>query len=402
MDIILTLAFCVAFVTSLIVTALALRVAPRIGFVDRPGGRKVHERAVPFGGGVAIVLATCLVVGAAAAGAALSARAPGLLPIPPALSEDITRAAARVPLLLYILGGGLLIALFGLWDDIRPRSPAAKFTAQFLVAVVVVAASGLRISLNPFLERLHQSEIRDLLQAAVTVLWIVLLTNSFNLLDNMDGLSSTVSFICAGALLILAVQTGQFLIAGFLLALMGAILGFLYFNFPPAGIFMGDMGAMFIGYMLATISVLTTFVNREQFNPLFPVLVPLIIFAVPIYDALSVVAIRMHHRRPIMKGDRNHFSHRMRRLGMNGRRVLLTIALVTLATSLGATVPYGPPSWQVVIPAVQAICVMCVIMQLELVSVQIECLEPESKQAPARDSSEPRSGEDARPPGPHH
>ncbi len=364
---ILMLAFFAAFVLSLALTALMRRIAPRIGYVDRPGGRKGHKRPTPLGGGVAIVLASCAVILGAAVMAVLWKRDPSSFPVPGIGPDDMARASQSLQLVLYVLGGGLALAFFGLWDDLRPMHAVTKLVIQFVIATVIVVSSGMRISaVIPY----------DWAQAAVTAFWIVLLTNSFNLLDNMDGSSGTVAFICGAALLILALESMQFFIAGFVLALMGAVLGFLFFNFPPASIFMGDMGSMFIGYMLATATVLTTFIGGKQTNLLFPVLVPLIIFAVPIYDSLSVLAIRLRHRRPVLAGDRNHFSHRLLRLGMSPRRVLLTVALVTLATSLGATIPYGSPTWRVCVPAVQALAVVCVIMQLEMVSAEIHYDDP--------------------------
>ena len=364
---ILVLAFLTAFGVSLVLTAIIRKVAARVGFVDTPAGHKSHRKPTPYGGGIAIVLTACLVLFGAAFLAREWRQHPSLFPVPPAIAEDVRRAADTLPLLLCILGGGLGMALFGLWDDIRASRPLQKLIAQFLVATLMVFSSGVRVSaFIPW----------DWAQAAITILWIVLLTNSFNLLDNMDGLSGTVAFICAGALLVLALQTMQFFIAGFVLTLAGAVLGFLFFNLPPAGIFLGDTGSLFIGYMLATATALTTFMTREQVNPIFPIFVPLIIFAVPLYDTLSVVAIRLRHKRPIMAGDQNHFSHRMGRLGMGPRRVLLTVALMTLATALGATVPYGSSTWQALVPAVQALAILAVIMQLELVSSKVHYGEP--------------------------
>ncbi|MDP6107268.1 MAG: MraY family glycosyltransferase [Candidatus Brocadiia bacterium] len=371
MRFILIVSFAGAFLFSLLITAILRRVAPRIGLVDRPSGHKLHDRPMPVGGGIAIVAATCLVIGAAAVLAVVWKVRLALLPVPDSIAEDVRLAAAQLPLLLHILGAGFVLALFGLWDDMRPTGPLVKLAAQFVVAGVLVFSTRIRITLPLALPQLHGFAAADWVQMGVTVVWIVVLANSFNLLDNMDGLCGTVGFICAGALLIVALQTGQLFVAGFMLALMGAMLGFLYFNFPPAGIFMGDMGSMFIGYMLATATILTTFVTKAQLNPLFPLVVPLIIFAVPLYDSVSVVLIRFSHRRSILMGDQNHFSHRIARLGMSRRRVLFTIALVTLATSLGATVPYGSPAWRVIVPAVQALAVICVIVQLELVSVEI-------------------------------
>jgi UDP-GlcNAc:undecaprenyl-phosphate GlcNAc-1-phosphate transferase len=211
----------------------------------------------------------------------------------------------------------------------------------------------------------------------LTVAWLVLLMNSFNLLDNTDGQSGLVAFLTGGALLIVALQTQQNFVAGMLLCLMGAVLGFLLFNLPPASIFMGDAGSMFVGYMLAMATILCSFSFGAESgaatlafprNPVFPVLLPLIIFAVPLYDSLSVMAIRWHAGRPLMEGDRNHFSHRLVRLGMSERMMLCTVGCTVLATSLGATVPYGGEFWRAVVPAVQALAVLLVIVQLEWVA----------------------------------
>jgi len=382
--VILALAFCLAFALSLGLTALVRRLSGRVGFVDRPGGHKQHAAPVPQGGGIAILLGSCVVVLGAAALAHLWCVRPSLLPVPARIAGDVQRAARTLPLLLYVTGGGLAIAFFGLWDDLRPLRPWQKLLAQLVIASVVVLASGIRISaFIPFAP----------VQVALTVAWMVVLTNSFNLLDNMDGLSGTVAFICGGALLIVALQTGQFFIAGLVLALMGAVLGFLFFNFPPASVFMGDAGSMFVGYMLAAATVLTTFVNGGHVNRLFPLLVPLVVFAVPLYDTLSVLAIRLRHGRPVMAGDRNHFSHRLQRLGMSPQLVLLTVGLITLATSLGATVPYGSPAWRVCVPAVQAAAALCVIMLLELVSCEVS-YEEGRERAPAGE------GGDGEPPEP--
>lgn len=197
-------------------------------------------------------------------------------------------------------------------------------------------------------------------------MWILLLTNSFNLLDNMDGQSASVAIVCGFSLLICSLFTQQYFIAGFLLCLIGAIAGFLYFNFPPASIFMGDSGSMFIGYMLASAAVLTTFLTSPGVSSWKPVLVPLIIFALPLYDTFSVIMIRLLRKKPIFIGDTNHFSHRLHKAGMSTRHTLLTVCAVTAATSLGATVPYGPDYWQMLVPVIQTLAIITVLIQLEL------------------------------------
>ncbi|MFW6457065.1 MAG: glycosyltransferase family 4 protein [Planctomycetota bacterium] len=362
MRVTLIVAFTLAFVMSLALTWLMRRLSLYLGFVDEPGGRKKHEEATPQGGGVAILFSTSFLIVGAAAVAYFAHHYPDHVRLSAALARQSAGAAQTLPLLLHILGGGLAVAFFGFWDDIRPFPPIAKLTFQFVIISIIVLTSGIRISL--FIQS-------DFAQAGITIVWIVLLTNSFNLLDNMDGLCSSVAVICGGTLLILALQTGQLFIAGFMLAIVGSVLGFLFFNFPPATIFMGDTGSMFLGYMLATATTLSTFMSAGQTNPLFPMLVPLIIFAVPLYDTLSVLLIRLYHRKHPLAGDRNHLSHRLYRLGLPRPQVLAIIVLMTLATSLGATIPYGGPVWMIMAPTIQTLAALCVLVQLELASAEV-------------------------------
>ncbi|MFO7956133.1 MAG: MraY family glycosyltransferase [Candidatus Brocadiia bacterium] len=360
---ILAVTFCCSFLLSLILTLIVRAGARRAGFMDRPGGRKHHAGAVPLGGGVAILLATTLPVLGAGILSRLWASDPSLFRVPPELRGSVALAADRFPLLAGILAGGLAIAALGLWDDARGSGPRLKLLVQFIVAGAVALLPPVRITLF-----IHVAWV----QVVVTTLWIVLMMNCFNLLDNTDGQSGLVAFLCGGALLVLALQTGQNFIAGMLLALLGGVLGFLLFNLPPASIFMGDTGSMFIGYVLAVSTSLATFITGEHVNPFFPALVPLVIFAVPLYDTLSVLAIRLHTGRPLMKGDRNHFAHRLLRLGLSERMVLLTIGLMVVATAPGATIPYGSSTWRVFVPALQAASVVLVIVILEVASARIQ------------------------------
>jgi UDP-GlcNAc:undecaprenyl-phosphate GlcNAc-1-phosphate transferase len=354
---VLAFTFCLSFVASAVLVWLARKVAPRLGFTDMPGGRKKHGRPVPLGGGFAVFAASALPVLAAAVLSYAWSRDPSLFHVRERLHQDVVAAGSRLPLVLTVLAGGLAIAALGLWDDIKSFSPRYKLLLQFLIAGAVALAPEVRITLFIPSAWAH---------VAITAVWIVLMVNSFNLLDNMDGQSGLVAFLAGGALLVLALQTGQHFIAGMLLSLLGAVLGFLLFNLPPASVFMGDMGAMYIGYMLAIATILTSFVTGSHVNPFFPVLVPLVIFALPLYDVLSVLAIRIHKARPLLEGDRSHMSHRLMRLGMSDRMVLLTVGLMVLATSPGATIPYGSSTWRVFVPVVQAAAVVGLIVMLEL------------------------------------
>ena len=361
MRLVLAATFCCSFALSLVLVLVMHRLAPALGLVDHPGGRKMHARPTPLGGGIAVLLAAGLPLLGAGVLAWVTRYNPASFTSSTVLQENIRLAAARFPLLLGILAGGLAFAALGTWDDLKDLRPSTKLAGQVLIALAVSLMPQVRISL--FIDS-------AVAQIAITTVWIVLLANCFNLLDNMDGQSGLMAFLTGGALMVVAMQTGQNFIAGMLMALMGAVLGFLFFNLPPASIFMGDGGALFVGYMLAIATSLTSFMTVRQVNPLFPVLVPLVIFAVPLYDTLSVIAIRLHTGRPIMKADRNHFAHRLLRLGMSVRMVLLTMGLTVVATAAGATVPYGSSTWRVCVPALQAGAVVFVIILLELASAR--------------------------------
>ncbi len=293
MRLVLAAAFGCSFILGLVLVVLMRRVSPALGLVDHPGGRKAHARPTPLGGGIAILLAALLPLLAAGALAWAWRGQPAALTSSAVLQANIRLAAERFPLLLGILAGGLAFGALGTWDDLKDLSPAVKLAGQVLIALAVSMIPQVRVSLF-----IHST----VAQVAITTVWIVLLANCFNLLDNMDGQSGLMAFLCGGALLVVALQTGQNFIAGMLMALLGAVLGFLFFNLPPASIFMGDGGAMFIGYMLAVSTSLSNFLTARQVNPLFPVVVPLVIFAVPLYDTLSVIAIRLHTRAPHHEG----------------------------------------------------------------------------------------------------
>jgi UDP-GlcNAc:undecaprenyl-phosphate GlcNAc-1-phosphate transferase len=182
---------------------------------------------------------------------------------------------------------------------------------------------------------------QPMLTNVLSVLWIVGIVNAFNLLDNMDGLSAGVAWIAAVLLAVVmlmgphAEPAGpQLFVAGFLIVLAGAIGGFWFYNKPPATIFMGDAGSYFIGFCIAAATLMATFAGNEL--PRHAVLAPLCVLAVPIYDTLSVVWIRLRAGRSPFEGDKNHFSHRLVQLGLTTRQAVATIYLLTFACGLGA------------------------------------------------------------------
>jgi UDP-GlcNAc:undecaprenyl-phosphate/decaprenyl-phosphate GlcNAc-1-phosphate transferase len=203
-----------------------------------------------------------------------------------------------------------------------------------------------------------------------SVLWIVALVNSFNMLDNMDGLSGGVAAIAAATLAAVLLtmpdpQTSapQLFVAGFLLVLVGALLGFLAHNRPPAKLFMGDAGSYFIGFCVAVATIMATFTGGDL--PRHSILVPLCVMAVPFYDMLTVILIRLRQGRSPFEADKNHFSHRLVDLGMTKVQAVLTIYLMTATCGLGALLLHQVDATGAVIVALLVACVLMLVGILE-------------------------------------
>lgn len=345
-----------SFVFSLLLTPLVRAVARSKGFVDEPGPRKIHQWPVALGGGVAIFGAVFLPL-AAAFGVALS---PGLVKsIAPGLAEHLAGAKFVAPKALAYLGGALVVFVLGLVDDAKGLGPRIKLLVQLLVGIGL-AASGIRLS--SFLDRYGLAG--QAVQFVVTVGWFVVVTNAFNLLDNMDGLAAGVAAAAAGAFGIIALATGQLFIAFALFTLLGGALGFLAWNRPPATIFMGDAGSLTLGYHLAVLTILFTF--YDGLHPLTVYFVPLLVLAVPLYDTASVILIRLRAGRPIMVGDTNHFSHRLVALGLSRAAAVGLIVLLTCVTGLSAILMYRTDLPGSVIAFSQTALALAVVAVLEV------------------------------------
>jgi UDP-GlcNAc:undecaprenyl-phosphate GlcNAc-1-phosphate transferase len=340
-----------AFVLSAVLCGLARRFASQLGFLDRPGGHKGHRLPVPLGGGIAIWLATVFTVGS---GLLLVASAGANLPAP--LARHAGGALLRSGELVRIIVMGTLIMLMGLTDDRRPLNWRIRLGFQVLCAAAL-AATGIRITLfGPF--------THPLLGGIVTVLWIVGLTNAFNMLDNMDGLAASVGLIAALLFSAGQIAVGTLFAPAVLLIVVGALLGFLVHNFPPARLYMGDAGSNFLGFLLGSMTVVGTF-TRELYSP-FSVLAPLLVMAVPLYDMTSVVLIRLREGRSPFQADRRHFSHRLVARGLTPLQAVLTIDLVTLASGLGALLLHRLDAAGAVVVLAQTACLLGVVAILEL------------------------------------
>lgn len=323
----------VSLAISVVLTPVVRRWAVQRAFVDNPaaGGHKSHRRPIPFGGGIAITVAVLLPMAVALIAARLlrdvaPEQLPWLTRHAPLWPYWIGGIIQKAPTALAVIAGALVMHLMGVIDDHRPLSPYFKLMIQAAVALLLTAGMGIRSG----------EALGPVPAVVLTTLWIVALTNAFNFMDNMDGLTGGVAALTAILLAGAAFRAGQFFVPCMLLLLAGAAIGFLFYNFPPATVFMGDAGSLVIGYLLAVCTVLTTFKDPAQQARPFGVLVPLLVFAVPLYDQISVIVRRMRLGVSIFRGDKRHFSHRLVKLGMSPTSAVLTIYLATLATALPA------------------------------------------------------------------
>ena len=364
----------VSFALSWVTTAGIKRLAPAIGFVDKPGHRKIHRAPVPLGGGVAIFLGFAIPL----AGLLLAAHLNSIAAYTKTMRGAATREEAirlanedelqralhagvlqQTPMALGLLVGMLVLHIMGLLDDRKALGPYLKLAVQLgVTTALVVSFPSLRI-LNA---------LGSISSVVLTVLWITAITNAFNFLDNMDGLSAGVAAVCTTAFLAAALSIQQWFVAGSLALLLGALMGFLCFNFPPASIFMGDAGSLVVGFLLGVLTVRTTYLPRgEDFGAgWYAVFMPLIVLAVPLYDLVVVSLIRLSRGKSPFVGDTNHFSHRLVARGMSKRTAVLCIYLVTAATAIAAIIlPHAGSRFVAMLIAAQTVLILGVVALLE-------------------------------------
>jgi len=331
-----------ALAFSLALTPLIRRWAIGVGFVDKPGERKIHSREIAYGGGIAVAVALAITLG----GVAYAAQHWAIFPPDADAPEYDT--------LIYVAAGALAVLILGLVDDKYRLSAGVKLVAQLAIAAMAVFG-GVRIT----------AFIGDnWIMKCVTVIWITLVTNSFNLLDNMDGLCSGTVAISSAMLALVAAESGQWTDTTSLTALCGASAGFFFYNRSPASIFLGDAGSLLCGYLMACFTVLVTY-YRESGPSHLAIGVPLLVLAIPLYDTGSVILIRLQEGRPVMKGDTSHFSHRLVDLGMTRPQAVGTIHLACLAIGFSATMLGKLSETNGMLVIVQALIVLTIIALLE-------------------------------------
>ncbi len=276
-------------------TPLTRILARRTGMVDQPGLRKAHRSPVPLLGGLAMYLA--LAIAFLGFG-----------------SRDWRAEGAG------ILGGATLLFLVGLWDDRYGLPVWIKLAVQVLAAISVML-TGIQV---------HLLNI-GWLDAAITLVWIIGITNALNLMDNMDGLAAGITLVAALFFLAMAALQGQGLVSGLAAALAGAAAGFLFHNFAPAVSFMGDAGSLTLGFTLAVIGIKLRFIEYPLASTWSA---PIVVLGVLIFDTTLVSLSRLRRRRSIFQGGSDHTSHRLVQIGLSQPRAVLTLYIA--ATALGA------------------------------------------------------------------
>ncbi len=320
--------FTVSALLGLAMTRFMIWLSHRVGVYDLPEGRKDHGEPVPYLGGVAIYLSFMGIIAVHiwllnifSDNVAFVTKISGHLHYTAALGEK--------PAVLRALGivlGGTLVFVVGLVDDIRVLRARVKLAAQ-IVAGLILVVCGVRLEL--FIGS-------PLITAVVTIMWVVFIVNAFNFMDNMDGLCAGVALIAALVFFLVVFPLNQTLTAAILLVLAGSALGFLYYNFNPAKIFMGDAGAMFLGFIIASLTVAGTFYMPDHMSR-WGLLTPIFVLGVPIFDTIGVIYLRWRAGVPLHVGDNRHFSHRLVNLGMSKRDSVIFIYLVAISVGLGAT-----------------------------------------------------------------
>lgn len=290
------LIFLSALVFAILGTPLAKRVAVVTGVLDQPSGRKIHHTPVPLLGGAAIYAGFVLAL---------------------LLFGDRFYVRELVAILL----GGTLVSLFGVVDDAHGMRPLIKLGGQLLAGVVLILSSG-GLTGGPQVTIFPSTA----LNIAVTLIWIIGITNALNLLDNMDGLSGGIAAVASAFFLLLAALNDQVLVGAMAAALLGACIGFLRYNLNPATIFMGDTGSLFLGFILAALGIKLRFPGH---TPAVTWMIPVLVLGLPIFDTALVTVSRLRRGlNPLTNGGKDHLSHRLVALGMTRREAVLTCYLI--------------------------------------------------------------------------
>ena len=309
---------------TLILTPVFRKIAELTNFMDVPAdNHKGHKKSTPLLGGLAMFTAWLISLGA---GITVVFR--GWFSQTLHLSTEHLQGIgfASSELISLVIGAALAVML-GLVDDKIALSAKVKFGGQFIIALIAVFCGGVRFNLFPEYQ---------ILSTVFTLFWIMLLMNSINFFDNMDGLAAGVIAIALGIFAVIAGLNGQFFITAISALSCGVCCGFWFYNMAPAKIFMGDSGSHFLGFLAAVTAAEVSFFDISYSHSRFPVLIPLIVLALPLFDTAMVVMIRTLNKKPFWIGDHNHISHRFVRMGLSRPVAVLLVHLLSLSIGITA------------------------------------------------------------------
>jgi UDP-GlcNAc:undecaprenyl-phosphate/decaprenyl-phosphate GlcNAc-1-phosphate transferase len=315
--------FLIATFASLTLTPIVRRLCERFNLLDVPtDGRRLHSSAVPRLGGVAIYL-SCLI-------------ALGTLPFVDNLLTHTLRG--RLTEISVALVPATLVFLLGIYDDLRGANAPVKLTTLSLIAVLFFVLGGrIEVLSIPFLGPVHLPLIVSLV---LTVVWLVGIANAFNLIDGMDGLASGAALFSSLVILAISFAQGQPMMIVVALVLCGALAGFLRYNINPASIFLGDSGALFVGFTLASLSVM----GSQKASTTVAVAIPILAFGLPVVDTVVTIMRRLVSGQPIFQGDKEHIHHMLIARGWSQNRVMLILYATCAAFSLAAILFSGTSS----------------------------------------------------------
>lgn len=305
------LIYLLAIIISFSLTPLARLLAIHLKAIDQPSELKIHHHPIPRLGGLAVIISFVLVI--------------SLLTF---FIRTIEITFFKV--IKGLLYGTLLVFLVGFLDDLYQLTATPKLIIEICAAVILWYYGG-RITLitNPFGGELKLG----MLALPVTILWLVGLTNAMNLIDGLDGLCAGITYFASSTLFLISLKTGDWLIAILSITLAGSVLGFIPYNFPPAKIFLGDSGSLSVGFILASIAIISASYKAPVTLTL---LVPIVTLGVPILDTLLAIFRRLGHKKSPFKGDTEHLHHRLLRLGFTQRQIVLFIYLICIYLGITA------------------------------------------------------------------
>jgi UDP-GlcNAc:undecaprenyl-phosphate/decaprenyl-phosphate GlcNAc-1-phosphate transferase len=301
---------------AMILSPLAILLARRLGFIDPPGiqAHKRHTSPMPLAGGIVLVSSLLIFIPVF-----------GLWKIP-------GFAAIAVP--------SLVVFAFGLLDDHNKKFPAQlKLLGQVLAAVLFLSLGEMVQILKPGFLGLH-ADLVFWLNGVITILWLVAITNAFNFIDSMDGLATGVGATALAFLILATINANQLLLAQFVGLLFGIFMGLYFYNSPPARLFIGDSGAMTIGFLLAAVCIFYTPFEIQQASSWF---VPILIMGIPLFDTGLVVYSRLRRHKKFYRADRDHTYHRLVKLGLDSNRAVLLIVIAALVLDCLAIVALSQP-----------------------------------------------------------